>query len=134
LSKRCCEITATIFPEVSSAATIRSPPPSAVDRIPMTAVIYALADPRIATVAQQAGRAEQGEDTWGPNRSEFHVELKAISGAEEAATIEALDSSRSAIATRSAVSSWVRARACTSPITPAPMRAKRTLAVEFMCN
>ena len=25
-----------------------------------------------------AGRAEQGEDTWGPNRSEFHVELKAV--------------------------------------------------------
>ncbi len=30
----------------------------------------------IATVEQQAGRAEQGEDTWEPNRCEFHVELK----------------------------------------------------------
>ncbi len=30
----------------------------------------------IATVEQQVGRAEQGEDTWGPNISEFHVELK----------------------------------------------------------
>ncbi|HXC98498.1 MAG TPA: efflux RND transporter permease subunit [Verrucomicrobiae bacterium] len=29
----------------------------------------------IATVEQQAGRAEQGEDTWEPNRCEFHVEL-----------------------------------------------------------
>ncbi len=47
-----------------------------------------LAHPQIATVEQQAGRAEQGEDTWGPNRSEFHVELKAVSGAEEEATIE----------------------------------------------
>lgn len=33
--------------------------------------------PFIATVAQQIGRAEQGEDTWGPERSEFHIELKA---------------------------------------------------------
>ncbi len=47
-----------------------------------------LAHPQIATVEQQAGRAEQGEDTWGPNRSEFHVELKEISGKEEEATIE----------------------------------------------
>jgi CzcA family heavy metal efflux pump len=36
-----------------------------------------LALPYIATVAQQIGRAELGEDTWGPNRSELHVELKA---------------------------------------------------------
>jgi CzcA family heavy metal efflux pump len=35
-----------------------------------------LALPYIATVEQQIGRAELGEDTWGPNRSEFHVELK----------------------------------------------------------
>ncbi len=30
----------------------------------------------IDTVEQQAGRAESGEDTWEPNRCEFHVELK----------------------------------------------------------
>ncbi|HVZ65931.1 MAG TPA: efflux RND transporter permease subunit [Lacunisphaera sp.] len=35
-----------------------------------------LRNPRIATVEQQVGRAEQGEDTWPPHRSEFHVELK----------------------------------------------------------
>jgi Cu/Ag efflux pump CusA len=35
-------------------------------------------------VEQQVGRAEMGEDTWGPYRSEFHVELKPISGEEEA--------------------------------------------------
>ena len=35
-----------------------------------------LANEHIATVEQQVGRAEQGEDTWGPHRSEFHVELK----------------------------------------------------------
>ncbi len=34
----------------------------------------------IETVEQQVGRAEQGEDTFPPSRSEFHVELKPISG------------------------------------------------------
>ncbi|HWX21106.1 MAG TPA: efflux RND transporter permease subunit [Candidatus Binatia bacterium] len=36
----------------------------------------------IATVEQQVGRAELGEDPWGPERCEFHVELKPISGQE----------------------------------------------------
>ncbi|MDB6153163.1 MAG: heavy metal efflux pump, cobalt-zinc-cadmium [Chthoniobacteraceae bacterium] len=35
-----------------------------------------LANEHISTVEQQVGRAESGEDTWGPNQSEFHVELK----------------------------------------------------------
>ncbi len=35
-----------------------------------------LALPYVATVSQQVGRAELGEDTWGPHRTEFHVELK----------------------------------------------------------
>ena len=35
-----------------------------------------LANGHIATVELQVGRAEQGEDTWGPHKSEFHVELK----------------------------------------------------------
>ena len=35
-----------------------------------------LALPYVASVEQQVGRAELGEDTWGPHRSEFHVELK----------------------------------------------------------
>ena len=42
-----------------------------------------LANPHIATVEQQVGRAEAGEDTWGPNRSEFHIELKPTSGADQ---------------------------------------------------
>ena len=42
-----------------------------------------LTDPRIATVEQQVGRAEQGEDPWGPHRCEFHVDLKPLSGEEE---------------------------------------------------
>jgi len=42
-----------------------------------------LANPHIATVEQQIGRAELGEDTWGPNKSEFHVELKPLPAGEE---------------------------------------------------
>lgn len=42
-----------------------------------------LENPHISTVEQQIGRAELGEDTWGPHRSEFHVELKPLSGEEE---------------------------------------------------
>jgi len=34
------------------------------------------AKPEIDTAEVQIGRAEQGEDTWEPNRCEFHVELK----------------------------------------------------------
>ena len=42
-----------------------------------------LAIPGIISVEQQIGRAESGEDTWEPNRSEFHIELKQMSGREE---------------------------------------------------
>ena len=35
-----------------------------------------LALPYVDTIEQQIGRAELGEDTWGPHQSEFHVELK----------------------------------------------------------
>lgn len=43
-----------------------------------------LKNEHIATVEQQVGRAELGEDPWGPHRSEFHVELKPMSGEAEA--------------------------------------------------
>jgi CzcA family heavy metal efflux pump len=49
-----------------------------------------LADPRIATVEQQAGRAEQGEDPWGPHRCEFHVELKPLPAEEEETMAQAI--------------------------------------------
>jgi len=39
-----------------------------------------LKNPRIRSVAQQIGRAEQGEDTIGPEFSEFHVELSPLAG------------------------------------------------------
>ncbi|HEX7819715.1 MAG TPA: efflux RND transporter permease subunit [Sphingobium sp.] len=42
-----------------------------------------LALPQVATVEQQIGRAEAGEDTFLPNNSEFHVRLKAVNGAGE---------------------------------------------------
>lgn len=37
----------------------------------------------IDTVEQQVGRAELGEDPWGPHRSEFYVALKPMPGEEE---------------------------------------------------
>jgi CzcA family heavy metal efflux pump len=39
--------------------------------------------PYIATIEQQIGRAEQGEDTWGPEQGEFHIELKANAGIDQ---------------------------------------------------
>jgi len=42
-----------------------------------------LQDKHVATVEQQVGRAELGEDPWGPHRSEFHVELNPMPGREE---------------------------------------------------
>src|SRR5439155_6526611 len=43
-----------------------------------------LKNPHIKTVEQQIGRAEMGEDTWGPHRSEFHVELNSLPAKVEA--------------------------------------------------
>jgi CzcA family heavy metal efflux pump len=45
-----------------------------------------LAVPGVLSVEETIGRAESGEDTWEPNRSEFHVELARMSGREEART------------------------------------------------
>ncbi len=42
-----------------------------------------LSNTNIATVEQQVGRAEQGEDTFPPSRCEFHVELKPVPGEEQ---------------------------------------------------
>lgn len=44
-----------------------------------------MALPGVATVEQQIGRAELGEDPWGPHRSEFHVDLKPVAAEAEAA-------------------------------------------------
>jgi CzcA family heavy metal efflux pump len=45
-----------------------------------------LAVPGVLSVEETIGRAESGEDTWEPNRSEFHVELARMSGRDEART------------------------------------------------
>ena len=49
-----------------------------------------LALPYVATIEQQVGRAALGEDTWGPHRSEFHVELKADADVDQDEAEEAL--------------------------------------------
>ena len=51
-----------------------------------------LALPYVATIEQQVGRAELGEDTWGPHRSEFHVELKADTTVDQSVAQEKLRS------------------------------------------
>ncbi len=47
-----------------------------------------LAIPGVQSAEQQIGRAEGGEDTWGTNKSEFHVELKPKLRAAEQDRIE----------------------------------------------
>jgi CzcA family heavy metal efflux pump len=49
-----------------------------------------LALPYVESIEQQVGRAELGEDTWGPHRSEFHVELKADAKIDQRAAQEGL--------------------------------------------
>ena len=49
-----------------------------------------LALPYVATIEQQVGRAQLGEDTWGPHRTEFHVELKPDAGIDQQEAEDAL--------------------------------------------
>jgi len=49
-----------------------------------------LALPYVQSIEQQVGRAELGEDTWGPHRSEFHVELKADTTMDQGAAQQEL--------------------------------------------
>jgi CzcA family heavy metal efflux pump len=49
-----------------------------------------LALPYVKSIEQQVGRAELGEDTWGPHRTEFHVESKPDAKIDQAAAQEAL--------------------------------------------
>ncbi|PYM35906.1 MAG: CusA/CzcA family heavy metal efflux RND transporter [Candidatus Rokuibacteriota bacterium] len=46
-----------------------------------------LRSPHIRSVAQQIGRAEKADDTWGTNYTEIHVDLRPLSG-EEAEAVE----------------------------------------------
>ena len=45
---------------------------------------HLMAMPEIMSVEMQAGRSEKGVDTWGPERCEFHVELKQDPNLDEA--------------------------------------------------
>ncbi len=47
-----------------------------------------LAVPGVATIEEQIGRTEAGEDTWAPNRAEFHVQLKDVDGDGEDRALE----------------------------------------------
>ena len=49
-----------------------------------------LALPYVESIEQQVGRAELSEDTWGPHRSEFHVELKPDATVDQAVAQQAL--------------------------------------------
>lgn len=49
-----------------------------------------LALPYVQSIEQQVGRAELSEDTWGPHRSEFHVELKPDATVDQGVAQEAL--------------------------------------------
>ena len=51
-------------------------------RLGRAVTLELLKNPRIRSVAQQAGRAESADDTWGPHYSEFHVDLQPLSGEE----------------------------------------------------
>ena len=46
--------------------------------------------PEIESVGFQAGRAEMGEDTWGVNRAEYHIELKPTAGKRQERVQEAI--------------------------------------------
>ena len=51
-------------------------------RLGRAVTLELLKNPHIRSVAQQAGRAESADDTWGPHYSEFHVDLQPLSGEE----------------------------------------------------
>ncbi|MGD9842214.1 MAG: efflux RND transporter permease subunit [Steroidobacteraceae bacterium] len=46
--------------------------------------------PYVQTIEQQVGRAELSEDTWGPHRSEFHIELKPDTTVDQSVAQEEL--------------------------------------------
>jgi CzcA family heavy metal efflux pump len=49
-----------------------------------------LALPYVQSIEQQVGRAELSEDTWGPHRSELHVELKPDAQVDQSVAQEEL--------------------------------------------
>jgi len=83
------------FREGHFVIQVVAPPGTSLDAVRLTGERLSrdlLAIPGIRTVEHQIGRAEQGEDTWEPNRSEFHIELKSMSGAQEQRVADAIRS------------------------------------------
>jgi CzcA family heavy metal efflux pump len=83
------------FREGHFVIQVVAPPGTSLDAVRRTGERLSrdlLAIPGIRTVEHQIGRAEQGEDTWEPNRSEFHIELKSMSGAQEQQVADAIHS------------------------------------------
>src|SRR5262249_3415887 len=50
-----------------------------------------LSNTNIATVSQQIGRAELGEDAWGPHRCELHIELQTTRSKQQRQTRNAIE-------------------------------------------
>lgn len=74
------------FRERHYVLQVNGPPGASIDwmrRIGGSVTRELLSIPGVATVEQQIGRAAAGEDTWPPNRSEFHVELGKVGGRDE---------------------------------------------------
>ncbi len=79
------------FRERHYVLALNGPPGASIDwmrKIGTNVTHDLLAIPGIATVEQQIGRAAAGEDTWPPNRSEFHVELGKVKGHQEEQVLE----------------------------------------------
>jgi CzcA family heavy metal efflux pump len=67
--------------------------------------------PSVRAVAQRAGRAEQGEDTWGTHYSEFDVDLKELSaGQMEQAQADIRKTLTSFVGVNSAVKTFLAER------------------------
>lgn len=75
------------FRERHYVLAINGPPGASLDWMRSTGARLShelLAIPDVATVSHQIGRAEAGEDPFGPNRSEIHLELKPdVGGSRE---------------------------------------------------
>jgi Cu/Ag efflux pump CusA len=79
------------FREGHFVAQVTGPPGAALAEMTRLGELISkkmLAIEGIQTVSQQVGRAESGEDTWSPNRCEFHIELRPALPAKEEIRIE----------------------------------------------
>lgn len=81
------------FREKHYVVQVSGPPGASLDWMRETGEALSrrlLAIPEVLSVEEQMGRAEAGEDTWPPNRGEFHVRLKPVRGRGEDAALAAI--------------------------------------------